>query len=339
MKHLNKLIALRVSEAWNQRLLGLLGFVVPQGKGDRSRVIRELVERESMLWLDSPYISLGTEVFFLITADRNVFYHQRDHIRLHRPRLRLPAAVAMKNEKVEEFLDREDDDLNAVRARWIVNHFSASEVEDGPPIAQYVDRRGGVCKNADLLVDRPQDSTLWRETIGGIREYVQFLAAGQYGEDRGGVAVKIPTLDLTIRVIVDLAIYSEKERARQTAAVDYEFRNGDAARWTNKHPHTHDHPIAWLGGRFPEALYTSSEVDAAHTATLGALSRFRARLDQILESGDDDGPFVGDARDRQALEAVVEPSAYLFGTLRWHLPPVGMEVCATWNRPAIDEPG
>ena len=325
MKYTSNL-TIRVEKTWLEAFGRLLSLTAKKTTNDRSRLIRQILAKEASDWLDSPYIALDQKSFFYVRKTGDVFFHNRQVLSFNHPRVKLPCKLEMKPEKLVEFRAASDE-YTELSKRWIVNDFAIWEGDGNDRlITKGTDLDGGATKSVDLRVNRPQDTTVVRETTGGIRGYVQRTRdqPDLPAEDRGEVTIEIPTLNLQATAMVDREIYGTTFLA-STAKLDREFRNLESAKLYNKNFAFTEEPVHWVADRYPDARYMGTEYEPAHRACKEGLARLSRALDRIRSSRSLN---VGEEE-----LAVPVPDRYLFGRLDWRMPHSGLKVCLTWNKP------
>ena len=346
--HFDRNLTVRVNDHWIDRLDLLMNVVSRSKRFDRSTVVRQVVTRDADLWLDSPYISTASRHFIFVSASGDVYYRAVELLFLNNKRLRLPVSLEMKPEKqvfYENSYEGAGNEISRIRDHWMLNVFSVWKGDrmDGSPIAQIVDRRGITKKAADIPIHQAKDFTVVRETIVALRDYVQrksdaglLFEEGDIGDDRGDVAIEIPTLDLDLQIVVDLDLYGNNPSLSASAAVDYELRNRESALFQRRNFGGEENPIGWTKDRWPGGKFHGPKYESVVETIQGSFGELSARLLALTSETElvgDGRPVVENAAAREVLRSLSLPRSYLFGHLTWPIPCQGLEVCLTWNKP------
>lgn len=333
---MSTVLSLRAQDSWFtllDTLNDLVSSVMPE---NRSLLIREVLQREGFLWLDAPYIATSTNNFVFVSRDGDMYLLQESRLFLLDKREALPCRISMKPEKELEWERQFAEAQNfgdRIRSRWLINHFSAWDENPDDAIATHVDRLGITSKGADLAVGAPQGTAISREILVGNREYVQWGTEGDTQNDRAMVGPDIPTLNFSAAVMIDLDLYRQTMK-RKHAQTDFQLRNQDHALMHTEKYLSDANANDWHGGREPGC---PKRMEAHRDEVLERFKRFLFRLHQLAdkktvwEDGDKKPIVTPEARDR--IMKVKRPKEFLFGLLKWPMPPVGLQVCLTWNKP------
>lgn len=327
----DRVVNLRVSAAWRDRLLRLLETATGGETRSQSSFVRELVDKEAALWLESPYWVDRELAFVFIDREGSAYFRSLQAIHLQRKRALLPCRLALKAEK-QRHLDRTNGSVEGViHDRWIVNRFSAWKGDlrgdeapvDEEPLDSVSDPAGLGAKTADLSVHQPAGVRLVRETLVGVRDFVQRASGSEelLSDDRAEIPLEVPTRELEIRVVVDTSLFRAPGDLERDLRLDYEIRNLESARLEDRFVAGMDRPIRWLQFRFPSRDHEGATFVEGRRACLDSLQALANRLAALGESPSDGG------------SPVSAPAGYLFGRLRWHRPYLGFCACVTWPKP------
>ncbi|MCB1035353.1 MAG: hypothetical protein KDD47_16130, partial [Acidobacteria bacterium] len=114
----DKVVNLRVSAAWRDRLVRLLETATGGAARSQSAFVRELVDKEAALWLESPYWVDRELAFVFIDRDGSAYFRSLQAIHLQRKRALLPCRLALKAEK-QRHLDSTNGSVERMtRERW-----------------------------------------------------------------------------------------------------------------------------------------------------------------------------------------------------------------------------
>jgi len=335
---MTKNLTVRASEAWLQYLDLAIETMSPGLDLDRSKGVRHLLDRHSFLMVESPYIIRRMDVTVLVSANGDMAYHAREEILLSSRRERLPCSIEMKPEKILDYAKRVGSERRLagyLRDRWLLNYFAA--YRDEQLLADHSDGVGLTRKQADLEVNLPQDTVVQREVLIVNEDYVQRAAEGDRADDRSEILMVAPTFNLTLNVMVDLDVYGESS-LRDEAALDYELRNGEGALLQTGSYHYGENPLTWIAGRPPVSRRGWEEI---HQSVRGSVERLVKRVGQLSSQDTTPGSrqplFHSDSAQKRLAEFASPSSQYLFGRLTWPYPPMGIDICTTWNKPPLSK--
>jgi len=325
----------RVRESWIETLEKLTQGLGLDPSRDRSRVLRELVERESNFWELSPYVSESTRVFIFISESGTKLYWGYQNLFLNANCEELQTAIALKPEWKENVESPDDraEVIRDARERWLINYFGAwAGAKPGKQlIVHTTDRTGAIVKYAALPANQQQGARLVREILAAYRGYVAPYRPGTVAHDRTDVPVQIPTLEIEIHLIVDVRFYSNLIQ-RKSVALSYHLSNLDRKEF----PTVQLPEITWVHGRYPLPRNARKAMTQAVAAVSDSMSNLRARILDIAGdtvSAPDGKPFAEAPAQRDELRAIELPEEYLFGLLRWRFPNPSVLISMTWNRP------
>lgn len=322
-------------------------------RGRHSAVIREMIAAAAAKWTHSPYICRSAHHTFYVTAEGMVFVRQVEVLRLNASRERLPCSVEMKPEKREYYhqkyqdqKDREDgvrDEHNFFLSQWLLNHFAvwngkkqADDIESfQSPLSSQVDKVGTNYKSADLHVHAVGGRFLTRETILGLRDYVQWKEPDTPKKpetqifDRVGIPIDIPTSDLEVCVVVDQDLFASMDIDQdEIANLALEFRNLESARFEGKE-------VALYPEIALEEQFGRSPSDEGADESIRKIRRLRQRIFTVLGSRTTEGDQVAEPADKDLMTSSLKqmPRDFLFYGLRWRSPHLGIVTCVRWEKP------
>lgn len=329
-------MSLRAPEGWYTDVDALQELLGDFEAENRSRLIRELIQREHLLLARAPYVATQADYFVFVDSSGDMYLHAREKLRFLAERRRLPHRISMKPEKEVEY-EREltGDPLmgEKLRSKWLVHYVLAHNGDPEQPRAAGSDELGITSKSVDIEVGQAPHAECIREVVVGNENYVLRSEEHETTLDRASLTLGVPTMNLTAAVIADLGLFGPAEGRRHTPTLSYDLRNGDLARFPERTYSTESNSIDWHTGEF---LGYTTRFEAHRRETLGYFERFQSRL--RLVAGEQpppglDEPCVPEREVRQKLLSVKEPKEYLFGLFKWPLPPVGLTLSLTWNRP------
>lgn len=304
-------------------------------RGGHTGIIHEMISAAAMKWRYSPYVCREAQHLVLVTETGDVFYRLVQNLKLNYEREKLPCTLEMKPEKKDEYA-REYDKLPSpnmsrgdwFRSRWIINHFcvwKGSSNSTGETLRCGVDHRGASSKMVDLPLPDLDGSLLTRETVVGLREYVQWKEAKTPKYDRVDLNVDIPTRNFRALVVIDENLYKNL-RNEEIHLPDLEFRNREWARFSGRDVVDDVNTMLTPRGR---SLTSDEEVVADIKVQLERL------LDRLRELARQqvDGHSVVTEEDRDLIESLVVPERFLFFQIDWPSPHFGIEVCVHWEKP------
>jgi len=331
------------SSLWNLvgEIAAELGYA--DTRGPHSAIIREMVAAAAAKWTCSPYVCRSSDYTAFVTKDGNIFLRHVQILRLNSLREKLPCFIEMKPEKRDYY--RKQKDLNHqdipenkwFQRQWLLNYFSVwsgkKSLDDlksfeQKPLSSYVDHFGTTYKSADLAVHAMSGRFLTRETIVGLKDYVQWKEPRTPLFDRIDIPIDIPTVDLQVCVIVDQSLFESLRIDREEIAnLGLEFRNRESARFEGK-------DVA----QYPEIRFDEQFGRSSDPESSGAIRRhlelFGQRLTSILDSRTTEGQKATDSAGRIAIVTSLRPpDHFLFYKLRWPSPHLGIEVCVRWEKP------
>lgn len=331
---MTKNLTVRASEAWLQYLDLAIEKMSPGLDLDRSKGVRHLLDRHSFLMVESPYIIRRMDVTVLVSANGDMAYRSYEDIVLSRRRERLPCSIEMKPEKILDYAKRVGSERRLagyLRDRWLLNYFAA--YRDAQLMADHCDGVGLTRKQADLELNLPQDTVIQREVLVVNEDYVQRSAEGDRSDDRSEILMVAPTFNLTLNVMVDLDVYG-KSSLRDTAALDYELRNGEGALLQTRGYHYGENSLSWIAGRPPVSRRGWEEIHQDVKDCVGKLVKRIGQLSsQDKTPGSKDPLFHSDSAKKRLAQFAGPSGPYLFGRLTWPYPPMGIDICTTWNKP------
>jgi hypothetical protein len=307
--------------------------IVHDAEGNHSELIREMVSASVNQWRETPYVCQSADYVVLVTGEGQVFFRQVQVIRLNRKREKLPCLLDMKPEKKRDFLtDYHADEATWLRSHWLINYFGAWHGSDisGELLDDCVDRKGIDVKQADLLVDQVPGTLLTREIIVGAQDYVQRRQKHRKHEyDRVGFPVDIPTRNLKALVVVDIDLYQrESVRPKESPLLELEFRNRESARFEGVFLDPWNPMSKTLAGR-----HLKDALDPHAEGIRSELGKFKERIETLAQSSVKDGPIVTPEQQVELNRILQIPEQFLYYSLAWPSPYLGMEVCVRWQKP------
>lgn len=330
MKNKTTTLTLRVSEAWRESLEQLAEDLKLDPKRDRSRIVRDLVSRESRTWKEAPYVSLKTSGLVYATARRTLLYWINQDLMLVSDREKIPCKISIKPERKEHF---EQPGTSRWEDHWLINYFSVSR--DRKLIVQDTDRTGITTKFVDLPINTPQDTVVRREILCAASNYVEEEKPNERYDDRTDFPIDIPTLELDLRIVVDSDVYAVDQQ-RQHAGVDFELRNREHAKLSG----LIDRNLIWNRGRYPSpASKPRTSYLKLLESSRDSLRRLLGRISELTSEREiafsDREPLVSNKEKRTELLRVAMPESFIFGHLRWSMPQQNLVVCLAWNKPVL----
>ncbi len=330
MKNKTTTLTLRVSETWRESLEQLAEDLKLDPKRDRSRIIRDLVSRESRTWKEAPYVSLKTSGLVYATARRTLLYWIKQDLILVNDREKIPCKISIKPDRKEHFEQSGNEER---KDHWLINYFSI--FRDGKLIVQDTDRAGVTTKFVDLPINTPQDTMVRREILCAASGYVEEEKANERYDDRTDFPIDIPTLELDLRIAVDSDVYAVDQQ-RQHAGVDFELRNREHAKLSG----LIDRNLIWNRGRHPSpAIKPRTSYLKLLESSRESLGQLINRVSELADKGQvassDQKPLVNNKEKRAELLRVAMPESFLFGRLRWSMPQQNLVVCLAWNKPVL----
>ncbi|MEA2600917.1 MAG: hypothetical protein QOF89_1909 [Acidobacteriota bacterium] len=319
-----------------------LGYKDPRGL--HSRLVREMVSAAATKWQESPYVARSARNVVLVTRDGHLFYRQVQVLKLNKKRDRLPCLL--------DFHASRRADIGGVawfQPSWFLNHFAAwhgegvSIVAD-KPLDTWVDRHGTDAKMADLLVNQGSERILTREIVAGLKDYVQWKGT-QREEDRVDFPIDIPTLNLEIIVIVDMALYRKtvitESDKQEIANLKVEFRSRELARFEGDVIgrdafNRMSLPLlgrCLIGSPGPNAEKIRKGVYDPEAEMRQNLDDLKKRIEFLAQAKVKSEPVVP-PEEREALQnALMLPESFLYYKLGWPSPYFGIEVGIQWEKP------
>lgn len=306
--------------------------IVHDAKGNHSELVREMVSASVNQWRETPYVCQSADYVVLVTGEGQVFFRQVQVLRLNKKRERLPCLLEMKPEKRRDFLtDNHGDEATWLRSHWLINYFGVWHGSDisGDLLDNYVDREGIDVKQADLHVDQVPGTILTREIVVGAQDYVQRRQKQRKHEyDRVGFPVDIPTRNLKALVVVDIDLYQKGSvRPKENPLLELEFRNRESARFEGLFLDPWNPMERTIAGR-----HLKDAEDPNAEAIRTDLGKFKKRIEALAQSSVKDGPIVTPEQQIE-INKVQIPEQFLYYTLAWPSPCLGMEVCVRWQKP------
>ncbi|HWM90032.1 MAG TPA: hypothetical protein VN493_04640 [Thermoanaerobaculia bacterium] len=304
------------------------------GRGDHSKLVREIISAAATKWLESPYVCLLDKHMVLVTGMGDVFYRQEQVLRLNKKRERLPCSLEIKPEKKKDYLEAcpDKDEASWFKSRWLLNYFAAWHSRSagrGLLLDSFVDHDGTDNKTADLLIDLGPGSVVTREIVVGLDEFVQWRGAKR-GDDRVGIPIDIPTRNLEVVVIVDMDLYRNSPLNRdEIPDLQLEFRNPENARFEGEgiardRWNPLDDPIV---GRC-----TGKRSEPNTTEMRKYLRELDSRIQFLATQTAANGEVVPPEQRSRLLKATQLPKSFLYYKLRWPSPYFGVEVCIRWEK-------
>ena len=331
---MTKNLTVRASEAWLQYLDSAIEAMSPGLDLDRSKGVRHLLDRHSFLMVESPYIIRRMAVTVLVGGNGDMAYHSQEEILLSSRRERLPCSIEMKPEKILDYAKRVGSErrlAGSLRDRWLLNYFAA--YRDSQLLADHCDGVGLTRKQADLELNLPQDTVVQREMVVVNEDYVQRAEDGDRSDDRSEILMVAPTFNLSLSVMVDLDVYGASS-LRDEAGLDYELRNGEGALLQARRYLYGDNPLTWIAGRPPISRKSWEET---HKSVRDSVERLVTRVGQLSTQdktpGSKEPLFHSDSAKARLAQFAAPTGPYLFGRLTWPYPPMGIDICTTWNKP------
>ena len=129
--------------------------------------------------------------------------------------------------------------------------------------------------------------------------------------------------ELNVIVAVDEELY--EIQSEEISPLSLEFRNREAARFSGKE-------VALFPEMELKELNGHAPKDAAGLALATELTTFIGRLKEISSMSVEDGPTV--TQEQKDLIALLRvPKRFLFYSLTWKAPHLGIEACVRWEKP------
>lgn len=317
-------------------LWNLLGEIAQElgygdGRGSHSTLIREMVAAAAAKWRYSPYVCRSARHTVLVTKEGDVFYRTVQVLKLNSDRQKLPCFLEMKPEKkvaYQEGCPEGHGQAEWIRKHWLLNYFSAWRGPNlqGRRLAHAVDRGGADSKMADLPIDLIAGRFVTREIVAGIRDYVQW-DLGSPGYDRADLPIDIPTYELEVNVAVDEGVYAAGlTPGEEIPHLALEFRNRETARFQGK-------DVALLPDMHMKESYGRAPDDEGFDVVVDDLRELETRLAELAETRVVDGPVIGEEERLEILKISRIPKKFLFFTLKWQSPHLGLEACVRWEKP------
>jgi len=306
------------------------------GRGDHSKLVREIVSAAATKWRESPYVCVSAKYTILITRDGHIFYRQVHELNLNKKRERLPCGIGIKPEKKRVYLKscpRGQDEASWFKSLWLINYFAAyhgKHCSQDNLLDSFIDHDGADGKFADLLIDQGPDSHIVREAVLGLKEFVLWRGERR-GDDRVGIPIDIPMRNLEMVVVIDTDLYRksplEKEEIPKLAL---EFRNPESARFegdaVSRDPWNPMEDA--LVGRYFEG---DAEDDVREVKD--RLKELELRLRALEELEAVNGTVVPKERRQEFRKSLKIPASFLYYRLKWPSPYFGLEACVRWERP------
>ena len=331
-------------------LWNLIGTIAQEAgnsdaRGRHSAVIREMLSAAAANWTFSPYICRSARHIVFVTSEGNIFHRQVQLLRLNTHREKIPTIVQMKPEKHEYYLRRfremapsreiASDETDWLRYQWLVNYFSIWNGKLDPddyeafrqrPLSSACDTLGGSFKAADLPVHALNGRFLTRESIIGLRDYVEWKETNTPIFDRIDIPIEIPTVNMDVFVVADLNLFQHSSvEVEEIANLALEFRNGESARFEGRE-------VGLYTEVGFEELIGRSPNDEGSDEMFRQVRRLRQRIATLLED-DSQGERVSDSDKKAILTSLRLPQNFLFYWLRWPTPHLGIRVCVRWEKP------
>jgi hypothetical protein len=333
-------ITVRVPDSLVDRVDGLMNVMATKGSGDRSRVIRQFLAKESSVWLTSPYFCSQAHHFIYVSATGNIAYRGVQHLDINYERYKLPSLFRMSEERKNHYrglFPEEGDEAEMHRKVWMLNHFAAWEGSSisGTPLDACTDRVGQIDKFADLVVDVPQDTLVTRETIIALKDGAARREGDDIADDRFDIPMDLPSLNVDIQIMVDLDLYSQDTKLRRASAIGRQYRNAEGALLREPHAGNRDNPVAWRRDRCPATKYSSKEYQRNIAAVEQSFTEMKERISSLVDGAGADARGNSVAYDESARSLLTDfemPKRYIFGWLSWPMPFQGWKICLTWNR-------
>lgn len=308
-------------------------------RGAHSALIREMVASAVAKWRHSPYVCRSARYVAFVTRRGEVLYRSLQILKLNSDRQLLPCSLEVKPEKIRYYQTSCPEGIGLgewIRDHWLLNYFAAwrGQAVGGRLLSHSVDRAGADSKKADLAVNLMAGRFVTRETVAVLRDYVQW-DQGQSGYDRADFPIDIPTHELEIVVAVDADLYRNSSTpGEEISPLALEFRNRESARLPEKEVvFVPEMRAAELAGRAPR--------DEGATEVADSLDELANRVAEVAGSEVADGPVLDADSMQKVLTLLERPRDFLFYTLRWRSPHLGLEVCVRWEKPikSLAEPG
>lgn len=313
-------------------------------RGDRSALVREAADQLVNAWRISPYICDRGRYFVYVNRFGDLFYRTEEVLHLNAPRQFLPCSLEQKLEKQEYYLRNRPSvgDVDEwLRQRWLFNHFAVwdgAKPGTSPPLSKHVDEVGIFRKMADLPVGRQEGAILSREMMLGLTDYAQWIEddrrSQMAGRDRSGVMISVPTKDMSFVAMIDEGLFDGIRREdRKILPLKMELRNGENARFSDAALHemkgASERPFEVVTGSTSEDLHRhsrGSHFDGSECRRL--LRSFTTRVGEIGLGSKEEA-----SRSRDAiLNKMKEPEHFLYCQIKWPLPPIGIDVCISWEK-------
>jgi hypothetical protein len=256
----------------------------------------------------------------------------------------MPSFMEMKPEKLSYYRMGTPpgiDESDWLRHQWLINHFAiwngkktATELEafQQAPVGSYIDTFGVTFKASDLPVHALSGRFFTREIVVGLRDYVQWKVPGTEIFDRIDFPIDIPTVDLNICVVIDLALFEPMGIAEEEiSSLALEIRNRENARFEGKE-------VALYPGAGLEEQYGRSPLDDGADLALLQVRRLKQRVSAILHSTTTFGQNAAELTNREVIDSSLSlPQSFLFYTMRWPSPHLGIQACVRWEKPLFHE--
>lgn len=309
-------------------------------RGGRSGLVREWVGHTANAWLRSPYYCTSSKHFVYVNRFGDLFYRAEEILHLNAYRGRLPCSLEQKVEKQEYYLRNRPtsaDGVEWLRQRWMFNHFAVWEGLRGVLLDKYTDGQGILRKMADLAVDRPEGTALTREMMIGLTDYVQWKEDGRRQvdvRDRSGVEISIPTKNFFFVAMIDRALFDGLLKpGYDLPPLRMELRNKDGARYSDAGlldlRMISEDPVELETGSFMMDEHRHGK-GSEHFDGTDCLESFGSFVRRANEIGSDAFSKKDDAVT--ALLRLKQPSDFLYCRVRWPIPPIGVEICITWEK-------
>lgn len=234
----------RLALSDHRRLKRLLEDVAKGTK--ESGFLREMIQHECAIWLDSPYISRKCSALLLISCQGDFDYWRRDELLLRQEDVfQIPSKINMKHRKIAQYLrefennkrNREEHELKSAESflasRWKYSRFSLrhqSEELAERFIVGPVEDGVSTTRTAYLACPYGEGQSVIRESAVGLKEYCQWLLKEdtepmlyQDNDNKRSLYdflahdITIPTEETELVVVLDKRLYDSTPPSFQPA--------------------------------------------------------------------------------------------------------------------------
>ncbi|MCA9547624.1 MAG: hypothetical protein KC613_24645 [Myxococcales bacterium] len=182
---------------------------------DLSTYVRHVLGFDAALWRRSPYVAMGARITLLVTATGRFVFHRTETLRINDDVETIPARVAMKHEKIAEFLTAPEGagHAAALQSKWLTTRFRLLD-ETGHILDEVLDPAGVTSREAKLRAGCPKGTVVERETFVVLDDYAQWYQSNQekLASDYAEVNVTLPMMNVEFVVIIDHALFAQTRR-------------------------------------------------------------------------------------------------------------------------------